>query len=199
MKAAPAERHPAYHHGDLRAALIQEGLRELAVARGDDLSLREIARAVGVSANAVYRHFPDKAALMAALAEEGLDRLAEAQRQAAASAPKGITALTASGRAYVRFALANPALFRLIFSAAASPARLDARGQERAAFTLLKTHMKQAGHTDRDDKTATIRRLRAWSTVHGLAMLMLDNQIPPDAALIDAVISPTRTLRPKQA
>ena len=107
-----------YHHGDLRAALLEVGLRLLAERDVEGVSLREMARDVGVSATSVYRHFPDKAALMRALAREGLDRLAGAQRDAA-SGKQGPASFAATGRAYVRFALANPALFRLIFTSSA--------------------------------------------------------------------------------
>src|SRR6476619_7669930 len=106
-----------YHHGDLRAAAIEAGLQLLEDREADDLGLREVARAVGVSATALYRHFPDKAALLRALAEAGLAQLAAAQRQAAAEAGGGAAGFGATGRAYVRFALDHPALFRLIFSA----------------------------------------------------------------------------------
>ena len=105
-----------YHHGDLRTALLGEGLRLVEEGGADALSLREVARAAGVSATAVYRHFPDKRALMTALAQEGVRRLGEAQREAAAAAGSGAAAFTATGRAYVRFALANPGLFRLTFT-----------------------------------------------------------------------------------
>ncbi|NVN11818.1 helix-turn-helix domain-containing protein, partial [Nguyenibacter vanlangensis] len=84
--AKPAVRRQTYHHGDLRAALIEAGLRLLADRAVDALSLREIARAVGVSATAVYRHFPDKDALLRTLAGEGLNRLARAQRAASDAA-----------------------------------------------------------------------------------------------------------------
>ena len=67
-----------YHHGDLRAAAIEAGLTLLEEREADDLGLREVARAVGVSATALYRHFPDKAALLRALASAGLERLAAA-------------------------------------------------------------------------------------------------------------------------
>ena len=70
----------AYHHGDLRTALIDAGLAALEAADADAVSLRELARKVGVSATAVYRHFPDKKALLAALAAEGIARLGSAQR-----------------------------------------------------------------------------------------------------------------------
>src|SRR6201999_3361048 len=65
----------SYHHGDLRAAAIAAGLELLKSRTADDLGLREVARAVGTSATALYRHFPDKAALLRALAKEGLHRL----------------------------------------------------------------------------------------------------------------------------
>ena len=71
-----------YHHGDLRAALIEAGMALLAEREADTLGLREVARAVGVSATAVYRHFPDKGALLGAMAREGLQRLGAAQAEA---------------------------------------------------------------------------------------------------------------------
>ena len=109
-----------YHHGDLRAALIEAGLAMLAERDAEGVSLREMARSVGVSATAVYRHFPDKTALMAALAREGLDRLAAAQHAASDHVGGGAAGFAATGQAYVRFALANPALFRLIFTSSAA-------------------------------------------------------------------------------
>src|SRR5262245_66433836 len=71
-----------YHHGDLRAALIGEGLKRLKEGPVDALSLREIARNVGVSATAVYRHFPDKAALLGALCVAGDAMIAKAFEKA---------------------------------------------------------------------------------------------------------------------
>ena len=66
----------SYHHGDLRSAAVAEGLRLLQEREADSLSLREIARNVGVSATALYRHFPDRASLLAALANAGYAKLA---------------------------------------------------------------------------------------------------------------------------
>ena len=103
-----------YHHGDLRAALIDEALGLIERSSLDDLSLREVARNVGVSATAVYRHFPSKDDLLKALALHGLGLLGEQQRKAAARTD-GSEAFAQTGRAYVRFALNHPNLFRLIF------------------------------------------------------------------------------------
>src|SRR6218665_3739496 len=91
-----------YHHGDLRAAAIEAGLRLLEERTANDLGLREVARAVGGSAPALSRHFPDKAALLRALAEEGFKRLAEAQREAASAAGGGEAGFGGARRAYGR-------------------------------------------------------------------------------------------------
>ncbi len=180
-----------YHHGDLRTALIEAGLALLGARAADDLSLREVARAVGVSATAVYRHFPDKGALMGALAREGLDRLAAAQHAAAEAAGGGTAGFAATGRAYVRFALANPALFRLIFASPVlqSPAmRESATGSD--AYAFLQANAAAVADDRPTDENASTVAIQAWALVHGLAMLMLDGQIPADEALIDRAIAP---------
>jgi AcrR family transcriptional regulator len=181
------ERKP-YHHGDLRKSLIAEGLRLLAERDAESLSLREVARAAGVSATSVYRHFPDKEALMTALALEGLARLGAAQRAAADAVGGGEAGFTETGRAYVRFALANPALFRLIFaSPALAPARA-AGGLESEADALLQAHAARIAAKDGGE--AAIRAVQAWALVHGLAMLMLDGQVPMDETLVERAIGP---------
>ena len=174
----------SYHHGDLRAALIAEGLRLLADQDAQSLSLREVARNIGVSPTSVYRHFPDKDALMTALAVDGLKQLGLAQAAASELAGGGPAGFAATGRASVRFALDNPALFRLIF---ASPAlRAADLGNARLAGDMLQTNaMRQAAH---EGGEAGLRAIRAWSQVHGLAMLMLDGQIPVDQDVIERAI-----------
>jgi AcrR family transcriptional regulator len=177
----------SYHHGDLRAALIEAGLALLADRSADDIGLREAARAVGVSATAVYRHFPDKGAFLAALAGEGLRQLGAAQRLAAEKAGGGEGGFAATGAAYVRFALANPALFRLVFSASGARPKWtpgDWRAENDAA-RLLREH---AERLSADDAAARLTALRAWGLVHGLALLILDGQIELEDAEIDAVV-----------
>jgi AcrR family transcriptional regulator len=175
-----------YHHGDLRAALVQEGLRLLAARDAESLSLREVARGVGVSATSVYRHFPDKEALLTALALEGLTRLGVAQRIAAEVAGGGEAGFAATGRAYVRFALANPALFRLIFTSPALAPSKTAGKLETEAGLLLQANAAAAAAKDGGE--AAVHAVQAWALVHGLAMLMLDGQIPVDDRLIDKAI-----------
>lgn len=167
-----------YHHGDLGSALIDAALAM--VGDPDALSLRAVARRVGVSATAVYRHFPDKAALLKAVAFAGLDRLGAAQRAAFAAAGGGKAGFDATGVAYVRFALDNPALFRLIFAQPVGDAMQGDAADANDAMTFLlanATAMAPAG------SDAALFALQAWSLAHGLAMLMLDGQVPADMAV----------------
>lgn len=171
-----------YHHGDLRSALLDAGLRALESTAIADLSLRQLARDAGVSATAVYRHFPDKAALLQALADQGIEQMAAWQREAALAADPS-NAFAATGRAYVRWALANPALFRLVFGQGHEVGQTVFG--ENAPAQLLRGYAQ--GFTD-DEAGLQRFMLQAWSVVHGLAMLMLDGQLPADDAMIDRVI-----------
>lgn len=169
-----------YHHGDLRAALIAAGLR--ALTEGAELSLRALAREAGVSATAVYRHFPDKDALLAALAQEGLEMLAVAQRAASERAGGGKAGFGATGAAYVRFAVDNPALFRLMFS---HPVRQNADDPPDEAMVMLRANAEALAPPGTQPR---VFALQAWSLAHGLSMLMLDGHVPRDEATIDRVI-----------
>ncbi|HKU95985.1 MAG TPA: TetR/AcrR family transcriptional regulator [Vineibacter sp.] len=166
-RAKPANR---YHHGDLRAALLEEGKRLLDQQGPSALSLREVARRLGVSHNAPYKHFATREALLAALAADGFRRLAA---RMADDAHGG--SLHGAGLAYVGFALEDPTIFRLMFSDAIDKAGFtDLRAASSAAFTALRTRTAAvAGHTDID-----LAAVSAWSFVHGLANLLIDGQLP---------------------
>ncbi|MGL4542091.1 MAG: TetR/AcrR family transcriptional regulator [Polymorphobacter sp.] len=192
---ALAAKARGYHHGDLRAALVETGMGLLERSDAESLSLRAVARETGVSATAVYRHFADKAALLRALARDGLDQLAANQRDAMARAGGGAAGLDASGAAYVRFALARPQLFRMIMSniAVANGATIDqtAAAPEQVSGAMRQLRDAVAALAPPGTSAADIRitAARAWAQVHGLAMLILDGQLPADDALIDAVAS----------
>jgi AcrR family transcriptional regulator len=173
-----------YHHGDLRAALVEEGLKQLKGGPASGLSLREIARNVGVSATAVYRHFPDRAALLAALGAEGDQQLADAFAKAMAKKKPGREAFNAMGQAYVRFALANPWLFRLMMS---SEAHKEQREESPARGMLVKG-IEELGGPKLTKTQQDVRRLRAWAVVHGLAVLMLEGLAPRDPKIIELVV-----------
>ena len=169
-----------YHHGDLRTALLDAGLKMLGAAHVENISLREIARCVGVSAPAVYHHFPDKASLLAALARVGQTQLEEAAAAASDAAGGGQQGFLATGRAYVEFAVANPALFRLVMT-------LDpSLSQQSKGSADLMVNAARFAPEGVDVRTYS---LQCWSLVHGLAMLFLDGQLPFDRNLVASVVN----------
>lgn len=153
----------------------------------DSLSLRALARNVGVSATAVYRHFPDKEALLSALAREGGVQLAKEQRRAQAAAPSAKEGFGETGAAYVRFALANPALFRLMISRVRLGNRAGMEGED-DGLSLLFENVRALLPPSTPDDVVTSKAIHAWASVHGLAMLMLDGQLPTDETMIDNVV-----------
>lgn len=179
----------SYHHGDLRAALVEEALGVIERGSLEELSLREVARNAGVSATAVYRHFPSKEDLLKAVALQGLAMLGEQQRKAAGRAEPR-EAFAQSGRAYVRFALNHPNLFRLIFIHTPGHMRPDSSSPEGSPAWLLRHHVAKALGPRATSEQVFAAVLRAWSLVHGLSMLILDGQVERKAAegLIDRVI-----------
>jgi AcrR family transcriptional regulator len=164
-----------YHHGALREALLAATL-ELIEAEGiGAVSLRQVARAAGVSPGAPYHHFPDRAALLTALSDEGFRRLADELARAHAAAGTPAEALEAILTAYVDFAQANPAYFRLMFRPELKQSHKSESGAEagEAAFAVLADTVAEcvpAG--DREVVAITM-----WSLVHGYASLWLDGQL----------------------
>lgn len=181
----------SYHHGNLRDALLAAGLEALEGSTGKAPSLRELARQVGVSPTAVYRHFPDKQALDEALAREGLALLGREQAAASEKVGGGAAGFAETGRAYVRFALAHPALFRLMFTRGAPSESSDEPDPARALLTANSRALAA------DPGQAERLALQAWSIAHGIAMLMLDGRLPADDALIDRLLD-TTSLFPAQ-
>ncbi|MBU0916634.1 MAG: TetR/AcrR family transcriptional regulator [Gammaproteobacteria bacterium] len=165
----------AYHHGDLRNALIEAGLSALASQDASELSLRALARYLGVSANAVYRHFADKEALLSALAAEGFRRFARAQAEARAKSEQDPLA---TGMGYVHFAQQHPALFRLMFGSF-TRSHEDAELQEAAidAFGQLLQDSRAPGQTGDIDEATMMLAIARWSLVHGLSHLLLEGQL----------------------
>lgn len=173
-----------YHHGDLRSALLKAGLKHLETLEADALSLRDLARDVGVSAPAIYRHFPNRDSLLRALAAEGLKMLAD--EQTAAAKIRGSEAFAASGQAYVRFAMRHPYLFRLIFSAIPVDANPFEDSPEGSSAALLRDAVEILSPPHASPAERFAGALRAWALIHGLAMLILDRQI--DAAIAEDMI-----------
>jgi AcrR family transcriptional regulator len=179
----------SYHHGDLRDALLAAGIRLLESRPAQELSLREVAREVGVSATAIYRHFPDKYSLLRAIATRGFSLMAELQSQAAQNAT-GRDAFAAIGGGYVRFALRHPAIFRLMFSAPPQDDPFSRPMEELSGpMRTLREQIAALLPPDIPESARKAAAIRAWALVHGLATLALDGMIPADESLITAVIT----------
>jgi len=175
-----------YQHGDLKEALVQAGLKLLTEGGVESLSLRAAAQLAGVSHAAPYRHFADKDALVAAIAERGFRLLTrsmsdEVARAVRAHAHVDVRArLRGAGVGYVRFALAHPGYFRVIFSGlvpdAAVSAELRAAGDE--AYAVLRGLIAEGvAHGTLVAADIDELSLAAWSVVHGLGMLAVNGQL----------------------
>lgn len=186
--STPSEQR-SYHHGDLRQAMVRSALEILSVAGVAGLSLRAAARRAKVSAMAPYRHFADKEALLAAVAEYGFQQLCARLTAATATAPDPRAGLAALGVAYVVFARDEPSLFKLMFGPtiekkSAHPA-LDEAGC--ACFDALRQAVEAARFGDREADLDDVS-LACWSLVHGLASLIVDGRLAEeDAGSAEAV------------
>lgn len=130
------------------------------------LSLRAIARDVGVTHAAPYRHFADKAGLIEAIATEGFEALGQEMASALATT-QAVDRLRALGMGYVRFAVLNPAYFKVMFGPGQGEKQLD---------VLIETVRQAGAHGDRD---AGHVALAAWCMVHGIATLAVDGRLSP--------------------
>src|SRR5262245_1517579 len=187
--AAP-RRRTTYHHGDLRPALIREAVRTIQTEGVEGVTLRDVGRRLGVSRTALYRHFADKRALLAAVAREGFQTFTRALQDGWNGAGGGPDGLSAMGAAYIRFAIENPAYYRIMFGRfkdlCESDAALvsDAGGSFQVLVDALES-LQRAGAA-RAGNTKELARF-IWATVHGVAMLAIDGQLGPDPAAADAV------------
>lgn len=172
----------AYHHGNLRAALVETGFAMAREAGPDGVALREVARRVGVSHNAAYRHFADRDQLLAEIAVRGMDLLTEAMEDRLALVPEDVdrvaraqARLRECGRAYVAFALDEPGLFRTAFTSHLDGADNEGDGGPYAVLNEILDELVEVGYL------AAERRPNAdvvcWAGVHGFAVLHLDGPL----------------------
>lgn len=191
---------PGYHHGDLEVALVTEATALVRANGAEAVSLRQVAQAAGVSPSAAYAHFPDKHALMCAVAAQGMVDLDNRMVE-------GVTAITGAddraaverfwraGQEYVQFAVEEPHLFRHMFGpycpAVQFAAELATQGKsltglehkaESVSYQLLCSSLD-------DLETRALLRpgiregldLVMWATMHGFACLVLDGLLPLDS------------------
>ena len=174
----------SYHHGDLRQKIIDEALAWIERENIVSLSLRGIARRLGVSHNAPYRHFPDKESLLVAIAEIGFQQLHQALQQTLDTLGDKFEnhqqRLEAIGVAYIRYAVENQTYYRVMFSdrqlICEKYPELD-RISEQAFMVLL--NVIEAGQEAKVFIAEDSRQLArvCWSLTHGVSMLAIDNQL----------------------
>jgi AcrR family transcriptional regulator len=181
---ARRQRRDDYHHGDLPRALLATGRKLLEEGGPSALNLREIARRVGVSAPSAYHHFPNLEAIAVALAAQGFAQMTELL-EAAPTNERG--RLTPAGEAYIAFARANPGLYRLMFGDgfhSSSDANRELRAMRQRAYQVVADSLRKRLPTDQ----VQVAALYLWSLVHGLALLLIDDQV-------DSRASPTAIIR----
>ena len=188
----------AYHHGDLRTALIEAAAAMISEGGAASVTMRAIGGRLGVSRAAPYRHFPDKTALLVAVAVEGFRRLNRRLGVGHTDVPQSsVERLRRMGEEYVRFALEHPAHYRLMYGKEAL-ARQDQPELREAGGALLENLVQvirahqQQGEIEQGDPRA--QAYVAWSAVHGLASLLIEKQIDPSVDVNELIQQSTRTL-----
>jgi AcrR family transcriptional regulator len=183
-----------YHHGDLRRTVIETAMAMLHEDKGWQFTLREVARRAGVSHAAPYKHFPDKAALLAEMALLGFDRLHKALTTTKPKEPGSLRdEFFALGRTYVRFGTSNPGLYRLMFSGEAGKAA-EVHLSERALAALgVVIELLERGQAEGVLRKRDVRgqATACLAQMHGITMLAIDGLLlrekvgpkPLDAAL----------------
>lgn len=197
LHAVPAtrarKRRSSYHHGDLSNALVRAAIEIITHENSEQITLREVSRRVGVNHRAVYRHFSDLTALLAAVAEQGYVELLEALQTTLESLPacKAARRMEAIAAAYVAFAIDHPAHYRIMFGRRLNE---DGRfpkleGAALKAYELLQAEL-DAGVASGEFKDRPRRELvfGFWSLCHGFASLALVRRIKLKRALVESYV-----------
>ncbi len=181
-KASHSKKQPAaYHHGDLRRALLDHAARLLDQHGADQVSLRDLAKHARVSPAAPYRHFASKEALLAELAEQGFEELESKLLAATAQSPTDARQqLHAVARAYLDLAARRPHFFRMMFSVNLGPSRADQgifRACDRVYVALVGAFAsgQNAGWLKASDPNQ--QAITFWALLHGYAMLLIDRRL----------------------
>jgi AcrR family transcriptional regulator len=190
----------AYHHGDLRQQLLN-ATRELVEEKGPDgFSVSEACRRAGVSTAAPYRHFSDKTDMLAALIVECMSEMTQSLIDAGAAHPFGtLEAIIAGGVAYVEFAEANPAVFRMMFSEDYGRPEIEEAGH--TCYNSLLLQVAAYLGKDQVDQDVLRESFPLWTFVHGTSFLRIDGKADfarSTLSVADLVAQATARLLPSQ-
>ncbi len=168
----------AYHHGNLREAMVAAALDLIATAGANGFTLAEVARAVGVSGAAPYRHFKDRNALVAEIARQGFDKFAEELFAAWDDGkPHAVAAIEAVARAYLSFARREPAFYAAMFEpgfALDEDATLLASSERAFGVMRLAADAATRAMPAKGRPPALMVALHIWSMAHGVASLFIE-------------------------
>lgn len=174
-----------YHHGNLKEELLTAALQALELESMDRLSLRGLAKTLGVTPTAVYGHFSDKTELLIELRTRGFRQLSESMREASEALPAAHSTedrVRSYGRAYMDFAVNNPNLFDILFSWTPDLARITPECVEEGCYgeamlrLALIELLREQGHAI-NDYQAALASFSTWSLVHGISTLLKSGSV----------------------
>ena len=167
-----------YHHGDLKNALVWAARTQIENEGAASLNLRKVAREVGVTHPAAYRHFASKEALLEAVAQEGFEELADALHESIKGGKKGLEpTLHALARTYLSFALDNPELTRVMFALISAEARMQNEPLYAASKRAYAVLTASVAALDGDASVDSADSVVVWASLHGLAKLTIEKQV----------------------
>ena len=182
----------SYHHGNLRQALMDTALIHIRQAGAEKLSLRAVARDLGVSQSAIYRHFSDKNALLTAIVSQGFEMLGSAMKAAANDYhAEPVESLRRVGQTYIKFAYSHPETYRLMFGM--RPHEMESEELKVSSTEgycvlseIIQAGIEQSLFLQMPEEQLS---LSAWSFVHGVASLAIDGQITRNPVIQDGEIN----------
>ena len=168
-----------YHHGNLKEALVEVAVEIVRADGVAGLSLRKVAKKLGVTQTAPYSHFKDKTSLLAAVATVGFRLFTERMSQEMDKAETLENKINGLGMGYVLFALEEPQLFRLMFGTELSGYLESQEFVQTAAksYELISDSVAELIDRDKSGRDKSLATITAWSLVHGLATLLVDNKL----------------------
>jgi AcrR family transcriptional regulator len=182
MGKAVVKSKNSYFHGNLREAILKTSLKLIEKDGVEQLSIREIAKATGVTHQAPYRHFKDREELLAALAQDGFEKLFIGMSSYLEGISDPMARAVKIGEGYLQWAVENKEHFRLMFNRSVPEydtlPGLQVASQKILELVLSVVIENQAAGNIRKDDTRKIAR-QFWAAVHGVALLFIDKQFKP--------------------
>ena len=183
------EKKRNYHHGDLRSTLINATIEIITQHGADKITMRSLSDWIGVSRTAAYRHFDNKTDLLSATAIEGFQRFSYLLKTARCDRSHDIhQRFKNMGQTYIQFAVENPAYYQLMFGGVIGQKDDALHLAGNAAFdellAMLETLYQELAISNNDVR---LQALYIWSTMHGLASLIIDNKLNPNDDLTEVM------------